>query len=121
MKNREDVLRVFLYAARDEKVRRLMSQDKSHEEASELVDTIDRERAAFIKKYFHLPWPDRSLYHAMLNTAMGYESVVGTILNFVHTPAHVIRGRSSIRGSMMPRNSPWQRQRTLATSKIHLT
>jgi cytidylate kinase len=90
LKNREDVLRIFLYAPRDEKVRRLMSQNKSHEEASDLVDTIDRERGLFIKKYFHLPWPDRSLYHAMLNTAMGNESVVGAILNFIHVPAHVI-------------------------------
>jgi hypothetical protein len=90
LKNREDVLRIFLYAPRDEKVKRLMAQNKSHEEASELVDIIDRERAAFIKKYFQLPWPDRSLYHAMFNTAMGNERVVAAILNFIHVPAHVV-------------------------------
>jgi cytidylate kinase len=41
--NREDTLRVFLYAPREEKVRRLLSRGKSENEAQELVDTVDRE------------------------------------------------------------------------------
>lgn len=81
LRNREDALRVFLYAPREEKVRRLRSRGKSETEAEELVDTVDRERAAFIEKYFHVEWPNRSLYHAMLNTAGGEETVIQTILN----------------------------------------
>jgi hypothetical protein len=34
----------------------------SEAEAKRLVDTVDRERAAFIEKYFHREWPNRSLY-----------------------------------------------------------
>jgi len=60
-------------------------EDGSNEtEAEELVDTIDRERIAFVKHYFDADWPTRSLYHVMINTAVGNESVIETILNTMH-------------------------------------
>jgi hypothetical protein len=46
------------------------------------VDTVDEERSAFVDKYFHIEWPHRSIYHAMLNTAMGVENVLDAILHF---------------------------------------
>lgn len=79
LNNRPDAFRVFLYAPRENKVRRLRGRGKSEHEAEELVDTVDRERANFIEKYFHINWPDRAVYHAMLNTALGDETVVETI------------------------------------------
>jgi cytidylate kinase len=83
LKERPDALRVFLYAPREDKVRRLMARGKGEREAVELVDTVDRERAGFIEKYFHVEWPDRAVYHVMINTAAGYEAVVQTIMNFM--------------------------------------
>jgi cytidylate kinase len=83
LKDRADTLRVFLYAPRENKVRRLLSRGKSEKEAQELVDTVDRERAGFIEKYFHVAWPDRSVYHVMINTAVGDDTVVQTIVNFM--------------------------------------
>ena len=47
------------------------------------MDTVDRERAAFIKEYFHVEWPNRSIYHAMFNTDTGDEAVIQAILNFL--------------------------------------
>jgi len=85
LKDRPDALRVFLYAPRENKVRRLLSRGKSEKEAQELVDTVDRERAGFIEKYFHVAWPDRAVYHLMLNTAVGDETVVQTIVDFMKT------------------------------------
>lgn len=79
LNNRPDAFRVFLYAPRENKVRRLRGRGKSEHEAEELVDTVDRERANFIEKYFHINWPDRAVYHTMLNTALGDETVVETI------------------------------------------
>ncbi|HYM07204.1 MAG TPA: cytidylate kinase family protein, partial [Terriglobales bacterium] len=58
---------------------------KSVKEAQELVDTVDRERAGFIEKYFRVEWPDRALYHVMINTAIGDEAVVQTIVNVKKT------------------------------------
>jgi cytidylate kinase len=82
LKNRTDTLRIFLYASREDKVRRLLARGKSKPEAEELVDTVDRERAHFIQKYFHVEWPDRAVYHSMMNTAIGDEAVVHMILEF---------------------------------------
>lgn len=81
LKTRPDTLRVFLFAPREDKVRRLLGRGKSEKEAEELVDSVDRERADFIQKYFNVEWPDRAIYHTMLNTAIGDEAVVNLILS----------------------------------------
>jgi len=85
LKNRKDTLRVFLYAPREDKVRRLLSRGKSEKDSEELVDTVDRERADFIQKYFNVDWPDRSIYHVMLNTAIGDECTADMILSLAQT------------------------------------
>lgn len=79
LRNRDDVFAVFFYAAREEKLRRVTAQGKSHEEAEELIERVDRERAAFIKKYYSCNWPLRELYHMMLNTSVGDEIVMDLI------------------------------------------
>jgi cytidylate kinase len=83
LKNRQDTLRIFLYAPREEKVRRLLARGKNQNEAEQLVDTVDRERADFIQKFFHVEWPDRTLYHTMINTAIGDQAVLHMILDFM--------------------------------------
>jgi cytidylate kinase len=83
LKNRPDTLRVFFYAPREDKIRRLLSRGKSEKEAEDLVDTVDRERADFIQKYFQVEWPDRAVYHAMINTGIGDEAVAQMVLSFM--------------------------------------
>jgi cytidylate kinase len=85
LRNRQDTLRVFVYAPRENKVRRLVARGKSEKEAEQLVDTIDLERADFIQKYFGVDWPNRAVYHTMINTAIGDEAVVQMILDFMKT------------------------------------
>jgi cytidylate kinase len=85
LQDREDTLRVFLYAPREEKVRRLLARGRSEAEAEELVDTVDRDRKAYVHKYFHMVWPNLPLYHAMFNTAVGDETVVHAILDLRKT------------------------------------
>ena len=72
---------VFLYAPRSEKIRRIVASGCSEQDAIEQVESIDRERIAYVKHYFNADWPTRSLYHVMLNTAVGDEPVVKTILD----------------------------------------
>jgi cytidylate kinase len=85
LRNRQDTLRLFLYAPREDKVRRLLGRGKSEAEAEQLVDTVDRERADFILKYFHVEWPDRAIYHSMINTAIGDQAVIHMILDLMKT------------------------------------
>ena len=76
-----DVFHVFLYAPRSEKLRRLRLIGHSEKEAEELVDTVDRDRIEFVKHYFGADWPTRCLYHMMINTAVGDEIVISTVLD----------------------------------------
>lgn len=85
LKTRPETLRIFLYAPREDKVRRLIRRGKSEQEAEELVDSVDRERSDYIQKYFNVEWPDRPIYHALLNTAIGDECTANMILSLVQT------------------------------------
>ena len=85
LEDNPETLRVFLYAAREDKVRRVMAGGKTESEAQELVDTVDRDRVDFIQRYFGVEWPTRSLFHIMLNTSLGEAIVVQTILQFMKT------------------------------------
>ena len=80
LRDRSDTLRIFLFAPREDKIRRLVAENIPSSEAEQLVDTVDQERADFIGKYFHMEWPNRSLYHALLNTVAGESVVISTIL-----------------------------------------
>jgi cytidylate kinase len=85
LREREDTFRVFTYAPHDEKIRRLVAMGKSREEAEDLVENVDKERIAYIKHYFNADWPMRALYHLMINTVVGDENVIATILNGMKT------------------------------------
>jgi len=85
LENRPDTLRVFLYAPAEEKVRRVAARGHSETEARELVETVDRDRSAYIQKYFKVDWPTRSLYHLMLNTSIGEVRAVDAIVSFMNT------------------------------------
>ena len=79
--DRPDAFHVFVYARFEEKVDRLRALGKSEQEATELAETVDRDRAAFIKQYFNVEWPARDFFHLMINSTIGEEAVVQTILD----------------------------------------
>jgi cytidylate kinase len=80
--NRRDAFHVFIYAPFEDKVRRLRtSMGKSEKEAVEQAETVDLDRAAFIKKYFNVEWPERHRFHLMVNSSLGDEVVVEIILD----------------------------------------
>jgi len=81
LRENPNAFHVFLYAPRAEKIRRTVADGNSEAEAAELVDSVDRERVAYVKHYFNADWPTRSLYHLMVNTAVGNEPVIQTIFD----------------------------------------
>ena len=81
LRKRHDTFRVFIFGSREEKIRRLVGLKMQAKEAEEMVDTIDRERALFIRKYYNAEWPCRILYHMMLNSDTGIDFVTETILH----------------------------------------
>ena len=82
--DRPDTFHVFVYAPLEAKVQRLRAAGKGEEEAIELAETVDRDRAAYIKQYFDVEWPAaRQFFHLMINTVVGDDLVVQTILNSI--------------------------------------
>jgi hypothetical protein len=75
LRDRKDVFRTFLYASRAFKIHRLIIAGAPKDKAIADVDTIDIDRAAFVRKYLKLNWPERHLYQAMFNTEVGDSSV----------------------------------------------
>jgi len=81
LRDRADAFHVFIYAPWEEKMRRLREIGKSEAEARELLQSIDHERATFVKTYFGKEWPTREFYHLMLNSRVGDEIVTRTIID----------------------------------------
>jgi|SRR5215469_15992600 len=80
LRKRHDTFRVFVFGTRDQKIKRLLGLKMSEAEAKEMLETIDHERALFVRKYFNAEWPCRTLYHLMLNSDLGIDFVTDTIL-----------------------------------------
>lgn len=85
LRDRPDVLRVFLYAGRESKVARVIARGKSRSEAEELIDSVDEGRADYIRRYFSVEWPSRAIYHAMINTEIGDVAVVDVTFGLMKT------------------------------------
>jgi cytidylate kinase len=99
LRERPDAFHVFLYAPRAEKISRLRQGGSTESDAEELVDTVDRERIAYIKHYFNADWPTRSLYHIMVNTAVGNEAALATVLSTMR----LVEGRPKATDYEVPR------------------
>jgi hypothetical protein len=80
LRNRTDTLSIFLYAPRDLKYCRLLKRLGNETEAAQLLDSMDDDRRKFVKHYFGHEWPNRELFHAMFDTAMGDDNTVEAIL-----------------------------------------
>lgn len=78
---RPDVFHVFIYASFQDRVRRIQLTGKTEKEATELAETVDRDRADFIKRYFDVEWPGRHRFHLMVNSGMGEDVAVKVILD----------------------------------------
>jgi CMP/dCMP kinase len=83
LRDRPDAFHVFVHAPYEEKIRRLEAEGISKAEATQLIDTTDRQRAEFIKTYFNEEWPARRLYQVMINSRIGDEAVVEILLNAI--------------------------------------
>jgi cytidylate kinase len=83
LRNRNDVFHVFLYASRDKKIFRLISGGATQSEAIQQIDTTDRARAAFVRQYLGLKWPEAKNYNAMFNTEMGETYVAAMLVNCI--------------------------------------
>jgi cytidylate kinase len=97
LRERPDTFHLFLYAPYEEKLKRLQAKGKTAEEAEELLASVDKERAAFVKKYYNKIWPQRDLYHMMVNSKVGFEVVADLVLREMELLSRTPLGEQSVR------------------------
>lgn len=72
---------IFVYAT--SKAKRewfARSFPKQEEEADQMLAATDKRRAAVIRKVYQQEWCTRSLYHMLLNSAMGFDAMIEAAL-----------------------------------------
>jgi len=79
LSSRIDAFHIFVYGCRKEK----LEYARKHlcpETTLEKMEHVDRDRAAYIRRYFGLEWDNRKLYDLMINSAVGIEAVVDAVI-----------------------------------------
>jgi len=80
LQDREDTLHVFIYAPWRERVARVRNRVAAGVDVDATIREIDRQRAAFIRKFFQQDWRNPHLYDLMISSTLGEEAVCATIL-----------------------------------------
>jgi cytidylate kinase len=83
LQRRSDTFHVFIYAPREERLRRVRQRHASLAEAEEALDVRDRERAAYVRRFYNQDWTNRHLYHLMLSSSQGEQVAVSVILTAI--------------------------------------
>jgi cytidylate kinase len=81
LREREDAFHVFVYGARQEKLRRIQNRHSTNTACEASLDEFDRIRAAYIRRYHRCDWANRHLYSLMINSDVGIDRTVDVILN----------------------------------------
>jgi cytidylate kinase len=80
LSSRIDAFHFFVYGCRKEK----LEYARAHvcpETTLEKMEQVDRDRAAYIRRYFGFEWDNRKLYDLMINSAVGVEAVAEAVIN----------------------------------------
>ncbi len=85
LRGRPDVFHVFVYAPREERLRRLRARLGPGADVELAVEDVDRERAAYTRRHFGEDRLNPHLYHLMVNAALGEEAIVSAILVALET------------------------------------
>ena len=83
LKDRDDVLSIFIAADEEERVQRMMKRrELSHERASNAIEFTDRDRAKYYQAYTNGKWGAPNNYDITLSsTKLGIDGVVELIAN----------------------------------------
>jgi cytidylate kinase len=79
LRARPDVFHVFVYASLPDRVRRLRLRLGDAADVEAVIDTMDRERAAYVRQHFGASWLDPRLYELMVNAAIGEDAAAAAI------------------------------------------
>jgi cytidylate kinase len=80
LRNRDNVFRVRVFGPRHEKIQRLRERLGSNEDVERVMDEMERRRAAYISRIFDADLYDIRLYHMIISSTLGLETVANTII-----------------------------------------
>lgn len=80
LRDRDDTLHVFVYAPREDRIRRLAPRHGGEQGAAIEMERVDRARAAYVQHYYGCDRTARELYDLMVSTRVGIESATRMIL-----------------------------------------
>lgn len=78
--NRKDTFHVSVFGPHRQKVHRLRERLAPGTDIEKTMEEMDRWRAAYINRFFGRDWKDRRLYHLVISSGLGLETVADTIL-----------------------------------------
>lgn len=86
LRDYEDVVRIFIYAPTDYRVRRVMEvYGDSEEDAKKNIHHSDEARASYYKNISELTWGDRHNYELMVDSSVGIEESANLIYNYIQS------------------------------------
>ncbi len=71
---------VSIFGPRHEKIQRLRERLAPGADAVRVMEEMDRRRATYIDRFYGEDWKDRRLYHVVISSVIGLDTVTNTIL-----------------------------------------
>jgi hypothetical protein len=81
LEGRDDVLRVFVHAPVDVRMRRLSARLPAGADAAREIAEVDRARRAYVRRVYDRVWDDRACYDLMIDARRGVAAAAGIILS----------------------------------------
>ena len=76
------VFNIFVYASLTRKIRWFEQHFPEHAgNARAELEATDRRREEYIRRYYDRDWADRRLYHMMINSCMGCDAMIDSVLD----------------------------------------
>jgi len=86
LRDYEDVVRIFIYAPEEYKIKRVMEiYGDSYEDAKKNVRRSDDARASYYKNISENTWGDRRNYDLMIDSSIGVDASVDTICTYLQS------------------------------------
>lgn len=86
LRDYEDVVRIFIYAPDDYRIRRIMEvYGDSFDEAKKNIHRSDEARASYYKNISERTWGERCNYELMLDSSVGLEASAETICSYIRS------------------------------------
>lgn len=100
LRDQTDAFHVFVYGSMEEKLKRVQARDPKAVVNESVLQEVDAARASYIRQYYKWDWMNPHLYHVMVDSDLGLDRAVSTILSaaeLAHEGVHAAASPSRMR------------------------